>query len=154
MPSTQEIVLKLTHQNTDKIYIRFGKISKKFYDTPEYNRENYLEKFSKAMTETKTFIHSVTKNPDYTSSKSEYNLPCQKLGYYAVLDCRKVAVVQDPDLHAPLPGFVQDHIHVLPPFRPAEIRMRPAFDADRPAACAVDRAHHAAQGFLILPVLP
>ena len=85
VPSTQEIVLKLTHQNTDKIYIRFGKISKKFYDTPEYNRENYLEKFSKAMTETKTFIHSVTKNPDYTSSKSEYNLPCPKLGYYAVL---------------------------------------------------------------------
>ncbi|MBR4678473.1 MAG: hypothetical protein IKO99_10785 [Bacteroidales bacterium] len=90
-PSTKEIVLKLTHKNTEKIYIRFGRISKSFYDRPDYHSSSYLEKFSKAMSETRTFIHTVTKNPDYTLSKSEYNIPCQKIGYYAAL------ISTDPD---------------------------------------------------------
>ncbi|MBQ3656648.1 MAG: hypothetical protein II956_07380 [Bacteroidales bacterium] len=85
IPSTKEIVLNLSHRNTDKIYLKFGKISKKFYDRPEFNKTNYLDKFSSAMSDVQTFIHSVEKKADYTSSESEYKIPCQKIGYYAVL---------------------------------------------------------------------
>ena len=67
---------------------------------------------------------------------------------------REVAVVQDPDLHVPLLGLVQDHVHILPPFGTAEIRMRPAFHADRPAVYPVNGGHHFPQGGFRFPVLP
>ena len=66
----------------------------------------------------------------------------------------KVAVIQNPDFHIPLPGLVQNHIHVLPPLRAAEIRMRTAFDTDGAAVCTVNRGHHLPKGGLILPMLP
>lgn len=90
-PSTGEIVLKLKHRNVDKIYLRLGKVSWEFYKRPNYNRENYLQKFTQAMSETENFTAGVEKNPEYKSSESEYRLPSKKYGYYAVL------ISTDPD---------------------------------------------------------
>ena len=67
---------------------------------------------------------------------------------------REVAVVQNPDLHAALARFVEDHVHIGPPLGAAEIRVGAAFDADGPAVRAVNGRHHLAQGGLVLTVLP
>ena len=85
VPQDNSITFKLTHRNIDKVYFRIGKISKSFYDRPEYTWEKYLTQFEKAMSECQDFSFEVEKNSDYTSSQTEISLPGQKYGYYAVM---------------------------------------------------------------------
>ena len=66
----------------------------------------------------------------------------------------EMAVVQNPHLHIPLSGFVQNDIHIRPPLIPAKLGVGPAFHAHRAAACAVDRAHQLPQSGFILAMLP
>ncbi len=43
-------------------------------------------------------------------------------------------VVEDPDFHVPLFGFLQYNFHVRPPFGTAKILIRPGFHTESPAA--------------------
>ena len=67
---------------------------------------------------------------------------------------REMGVVQNPDLHPPLPGLVHHDIDVLPPLRPDIVGVGPGFQADRLDAAAVDLLHILPQGRFIGPVLP
>ena len=74
---------------------------------------------------------------------------------YAVgIACGKMAVVQDPDLHVPFSGFIQDHIHILPPFFPDKIRMWAAFHADSPDAALCNDFHIFPKDFFCFSMLP
>lgn len=87
VPTDTDMVFKLTHKNIDKVYLRIGKITKKFFDYPKFNRnhDQYLKDFANEMTDCKDYAFNVEKKEDYTSSKSEVRIPGQKLGYYVVM---------------------------------------------------------------------
>ena len=55
---------------------------------------------------------------------------------------REMRIIQDPDFHIHLSGFIQNDIHVFPPLLSAEIRMRSGFDADGLAVTVMDDLHH------------
>ena len=67
---------------------------------------------------------------------------------------REVAVVENPDLHVELPGFLQDDVQVVPPFRSAEVRVRAAFEAHGAAAGVMNDMHVFAQRLFILAAQP
>ena len=67
---------------------------------------------------------------------------------------REVTVVENPDLHVELPGFLEDDIQVVPPFRPAEVRMRAALEAHGAAAGVMNDMHVFAQCLFILAAQP
>ncbi|MBQ5403599.1 MAG: hypothetical protein IIU11_04420 [Bacteroidales bacterium] len=85
LPHTSNIVFRIKHKNIDKVYFRIGKISKDFFETPDYNNKNYLEKFQKAMSDVQNYDVNVEKSSDYKYSNSTYALPATGIGYYAVL---------------------------------------------------------------------
>ena len=66
----------------------------------------------------------------------------------------KVGIIKDPDFHVLLSCFIEDNIHILPPFLTAEVRMRSRFDADRLAAGIVYDLHHLSEHAFIFTMLP
>ena len=67
---------------------------------------------------------------------------------------RELFIVQNPDLHAAPPAFVQQHVHILPPLGPQKIRMRPGFHAQRADAAFVNSLHGFAKPRFVLAVHP
>ena len=50
-------------------------------------------------------------------------------------------VVQDPDAHAALLGFIEDDIHIVPPARAAEVLVRSGLHADSTDTAIVNGLH-------------
>ena len=68
--------------------------------------------------------------------------------------CGKMGIIQNPDLHSELFGFIQDGIHIGPPFRTAEIRMGPALHTEGADMGIVNHMDIFPEGLLILSMLP
>lgn len=85
VPTEHEIVFKTTHKNIDKVYFRIGKVSKNFFDKPDYLGNHYLDTLARMMSDCKDYSFDVEKNPEHSSTTSELSLPPQPLGHYAVL---------------------------------------------------------------------
>ena len=84
-PTAHEIVFKTTHKNIDKVFLRIGKVSKRFFDKPDFMGDTYLEKLAQAMSDCKDYSFDVECNPEHAATTSELKLPAQPLGYYAVM---------------------------------------------------------------------
>ncbi|MBR4267576.1 MAG: hypothetical protein IKQ46_16170 [Bacteroidales bacterium] len=105
--STEDIKLKINHRNVDKIYLRIGKISQSFYEKPYAKHNKMLEKLKSEMIKPVNYEMSVTKNPEYKEDTTEYNIPKQPIGFYAIListdknfnaGCIEYTLVQVTDL--------------------------------------------------------
>ena len=66
----------------------------------------------------------------------------------------EMAVIQNPHLHVTFSRLVQDHIHILPPFVTAEIRMWTTLHTDRSNICFINRSHVITERILVLSMLP
>ena len=65
-----------------------------------------------------------------------------------------MGIIEDPDLHVKLFRLVYNCVHILPPLRAAEIRMRTAFNTECADVGIMNHIHIFSQCFLVLAVLP
>ena len=68
--------------------------------------------------------------------------------------CREMAVIQDPQFHVQLSGFINDDIQIMPPPGSAEVRVRTAFQTDSMTACIMNDIHILPECLFILTTQP
>ena len=66
----------------------------------------------------------------------------------------EVGIVQDPNLHAPGSGLIQNDVHVVPPLLSAEIGMGTALHTNRANTGTLNGTHVFPQNFLSFAMLP
>ena len=81
---------------------------------------------------------------------------CVRLFFHGIVrkSGRKMAVIQYSHLHISFSRFIQDDIHVLPPFFPTEIQVGTALYADSPDVAFVDCSHVLPQYLFRFPMHP
>ncbi len=84
-PTGHEITFKTNHKNINKVFVRIGKVPKRFFDKPDYLGKSYLMTLANVMSDCNDYAFDVECNPNHAVTTSKLSLPAQPLGYYAIL---------------------------------------------------------------------